>query len=60
MAVVHIRFECQECPFVTTDEVEAEVHADADRHCVEVSGEIQPQVGPHSQANDPAAAKRGP
>ena len=46
MAVAHVKYECQECPFVTTEGVEAEEHAEAERHCVEVSGEIQPRVGP--------------
>jgi hypothetical protein len=59
MAVVHIRFECQECPFVSTDEVEAEMHADAERHCVEVSGEIQPRVGlGPQQILPPSSARR--
>jgi hypothetical protein len=46
MAVVHVKYACRDCPFVTTDSVEAEQHADAERHCVEVSGEIQPRVRP--------------
>jgi hypothetical protein len=45
MAVVHIKFECRECPFVTKNEVEAQEHSDAERHCLKVSGEIQPRVG---------------
>ena len=45
MAVVHVKFECRECAFVTTDGVEAQEHSDAERHCLEVSGEIQPRVG---------------
>jgi hypothetical protein len=44
MAVVHIRFACRECPFVSTKGADAEEHADAERHCVGVSGEIQPRV----------------
>ena len=47
MAVVQMKYACRECPFVITDGVEAEKHADPERHCAEVSGEIQPQVGPH-------------
>jgi hypothetical protein len=60
MAVVHVKFDCRECPFVTTERVEAEEHADAERHCVEVSGEIQPRVGVRSQADDPAPVQRSP
>ena len=51
MAVVHVKYECRECPLVTTDRREAEEHADAERHCVEVSGEIQPRVGPRPHAD---------
>jgi hypothetical protein len=54
MAVVHVRFECRECPFVSTNGVDAEEHADAERHCVEVSGEIQPRVGLHIHADSRA------
>ena len=45
MAVVHVRFACRECAFVTTNGVDAEEHADTERHCVGVSGDIQPRVG---------------
>ena len=45
MAAVHVKFECRECPFVTTDSLEAHEHSDAERHCIEVSGEILPRVG---------------
>jgi hypothetical protein len=55
MAVVHVKYECLECPFVTTDGEAAEAHADAERHCVEVSGEIQPRVGLRLNADGSAA-----
>jgi hypothetical protein len=45
MAAVHVKFECRECSFVTTDGVEAQEHSDAERHGLEVLGEIQPRVG---------------
>lgn len=64
MAVVHVRFECRECPFVTTDGGEAEEHADTERHCVEVSGEIQPRVAAHlngaGRAGGALSSNRGP
>jgi hypothetical protein len=55
MAVVHVKFECRECPFVTTDGVEAQEHSDAERHCLEISGEIQPRVGQPLHADSRAA-----
>ena len=57
MAIMHVRFECPECAFVTTDGVEAEEHADALRHCVDVSGEILPRPGRHPTAESRTAAE---
>ena len=45
MAIVRVKYECRECPFVTTDALEAEEHADAERHSVKALGEIQPRAG---------------
>jgi hypothetical protein len=56
MAAVHVKFECRECPFVTTDGVEAQEHSDAERHGLEVLGEIQPRAGPPLHADSRAAA----
>jgi hypothetical protein len=52
---VHVKFECRECSFITTDGVEAQEHSDAERHGLEVLGEIQPRVGSPLHANSRAA-----
>jgi hypothetical protein len=52
---VHMKLECRECSFVTTDGVEAQEHSDAERHCLEVSGDIQPRVGSPLHADSRAA-----
>jgi len=57
MAVMRVKFECRECRFMTTDEVEALEHSDAERHCLKVSGEVQPRVGLPLRTDSRAAAE---